>query len=81
MQPISHLLLAWKKSYQVVEKIFFRIFEISIVNAMVVYYYKNPDSQKKKDSNKKFCKILAHELVRPLIDKRAEGDNVLPGPG
>ena len=48
---------------------------------MVVYYYKNPDSQKKKDSNKKFCKILAHELVRPLIDKRAEGDNVLPGPG
>ena len=52
-----------------------------IVNSMVIYFQKNPDFQKKKNSHKKFREILAHELVQPLLDKRAEGEHVVPGPG
>ena len=48
---------------------------------MVIYFQKNPDFQKKKNSHKKFREILAHELVQPLLDKRAEGEHVVPGPG
>ena len=34
-----------------------------------------------KDGHKKFGEILAYQFVQPLLDKRAEGDDVLPGLG
>ena len=52
-QYLSYYLLR-RKTIKWWKKVFFRIFEISVVNAIVVYYYKNPDFQKKKDSHKKF---------------------------
>lgn len=47
----------------------------------MLWYYKSSDFQKKKDIHKKFQEILPHELVQPLLDMQAEGDDVLPGPG
>jgi len=54
------------------KRVFFRVFEICVVNSIVVYFSKNPNFQKKKNSHKLFRE--AYELVQPLLDRRADGD-------
>lgn len=51
---------------------FFRVFEMCIINAMVVYFDKNPNFTAKKRSHKKFGEMLILELILPLLDERAD---------
>ena len=48
---------------------------------MVIYFNKNPEFSKKRQPHKLFREILAHHLVQPILDKRAEGDCDIAGPG
>ena len=74
MRPVPHLLFAWR--------IFYRLFELCIVNSMVVYFHRNPQFKQRKQAHRLYREILAHELMQPFLDKRANGgyDN-MRGPG
>ena len=65
------------------EKVFFRLCELWIINAMVLYFAAYPDFAKQCQAHKLFRVQLAHELVQPLLDaKAAVGNNVhSPVPG
>ena len=56
------------KSIKWQKKVFFRLFELCIINAMVVYFNKNIAFSKRRQAHKLFCEILAHELVQLLLD-------------
>ena len=51
---------------------FFRVFEMCIINAMVVYFDKNPNFTAKKRNHKKLGEVLILELILPLLDERAD---------
>ena len=54
-----------------VEKsIFFRLIELCVVNAMVIYFHKNPSIALKRQAHKYFREALAHELVQELLDAK-----------
>ena len=74
MRPVPHLLFAWR--------IFYRLFELCIVNSMVVYFHRNPQFKQRTQAHRLYREILAHELMQPFLDKRANGgyDN-MRGPG
>ena len=63
-----------RKSLKWCEATLFRVFEICIINAMVVYFNKNAEFKKKKQFNKLFWEILAPELVQSLLDRRSNRD-------
>ena len=65
------------------EKVFFRLCELWIINAMVLYFAAYPDFAKQCQAHKLFRVQLAHGLVQPLLDaKAAVGNNVhSPVPG
>ena len=44
--------------------------ELCIINAMCLYFCKNPQLAKKRQAHKKFRLVLVHELVQPLLDVR-----------
>ena len=67
-----------RKSIKWWKKIFFHMFEMNIINAMVLYFTGNPELAKKRQSHKKFRVMLVHELVEPLLQKRNESTS---GPG
>ena len=60
-----------RKSFKWWKKVFFRLFEMSIVNSLVLFTHKYPEFTKKRSSHKKFREMLVHELVQPLLDQRA----------
>lgn len=61
-----------RKSLKWWVKVFFRLLEMCVVNAMCLYFAKNPLFASKRNSHKKFRQLLAHQLVQPLLDHRAE---------
>ena len=48
---------------------------------MVVYFSKNPEFKKKKQFHKLFNEMVVHELVQLLLDKQANGEYPISGPG
>ena len=67
-----------RTSIKMWKKVFFCMFELSIINAMVLYFTANPEFAKKHQSHKKFRVMLVHALVEPLLQKRNESTS---GPG
>ena len=63
------------------KKVFFRLLELSIINAMVLFFAVRPEFSKKKEKHKKFREALVHELLQPLLDQYASGNLNLPRPG
>ena len=78
-QYLSHYSLG-RKSIIWWKKVFFRLFELCIINAMVVYFNKNIEFSKRRQAHKLFHEILAHELVQLLVDKHSNGDIDVVGP-
>ena len=54
----------WKKA-------FVRLFELSVINAMVIHFHNNPDNSKKYQAHKKFRLELIHSMVQPLLNRRS----------
>ena len=50
------------------KRVFFRLLELSAVNAMVKYFHKNLNMASKRQAHKYFREVLAHELVQELLD-------------
>ena len=61
-----------RKSLKWWKKVFFRLVEMAIVNAMCVYFMKNPELAKKRSAHKKFRELLVHALVQPLLDRKSD---------
>lgn len=61
-----------RKSKKWWKKVFFRLFEMAIVNSLILFTHKHPEAQKKRRSHKMFRQMLVHELVQPLFDQKAE---------
>ena len=51
------------------KRVFFRQFELCIINAMCIYFEKYPDFRKKNNSRKIFRLTLVHEMVQPYLDE------------
>ena len=60
-----------RKSIKWWKKVFFRLFEMSIVNSMLLFFKKFPEFEKKKYSHKKFRDMLIHEMVQRYLDAKA----------
>ena len=63
------------------KKVFFRMLELCIINAMVLYFCANPDLAKKWQAHKLFRIQLVHELVQPLLNCIADGEGDIHSPG
>ena len=57
------------------KKVFVRLFELSVINAMVIYFHNYPDLGRKSNAHKKFRIALIHQLVQTLLDVRANNGN------
>ena len=55
------------------KRLFFRILEIAIINATVIFMERNPAFKKRKQSHKLFREMLLHEMFQPLLDGRSDG--------
>lgn len=64
-----------RKSMKWWKKVFFRLVELCIVNAMCLYFHANPEFAKQRQAHKKFRIMLVHALVQPLLDKRDERES------
>jgi len=58
------------------KKVFVRVFELCVINSMIIYFKKHPEFQQKYQSHKKFREMLVHDLVQPLLDKISSGEIV-----
>ena len=54
-----------RKSIKWWKEVFFHMFEMCVMNAMVLYFIANPEFAKKHQSHKKFRVMLVHEIVEP----------------
>ena len=54
--------IKWQKT------VFFRLLELFVVKAMVIYFHKNPDIALKRQAHRYFSEVLAHEQVQELLD-------------
>ena len=70
-QYLSYYALT-RKSMKWWKKVFFRLFEMCIVNAMCIFFEKNPEFAKKKNSHKIFRLELVHEMVQLYLDIRTD---------
>ena len=70
-----------RKSIKWWKKVFFCLFGLCIIKAMVVYFNKNIEFGKRRQVHKLFHEILAHELVQLLLDKHSNSDIDVVGPG
>ena len=61
-----------RKSMKWWEKVFFRLFEMYIVNAMCIFFEKKTEFGKKKNGHKIFRLKLVHEMVQPYLDMRTD---------
>ena len=64
-----------RKSMKWWKKVFFRLFELSIVNAMVLYFEKYPEMSHKRSSHRKIEKhlftVLCHHYLTFAITKKS----------
>ena len=61
-------------------RVFFRLMEMSIVNAYSLFLMKHPEFKKKKSAHKVFREALTHQLVQPLLDHYTETSENSQGP-
>ena len=54
------------------KRLFFRLLDMSIINAMILNTNIFPDKSKERQCHKKFRMELAHQLVQPLLDSYAD---------
>ena len=59
-----------RKSIKWWKRVFFRLIELCVVNAMIIYFHKNADIALKRQAHKYFREALAHELVQELLDAK-----------
>ena len=74
-QLLSYYAIA-KKSKKWWKKVFFRLFELCVINSMCLFMQKNEIFAKKKNSHKRYREMLIHELVQPLLQKRNDDEPV-----
>ena len=60
-----------RKSKKWWKKVFFRLFEMSVVNSLILFHAKFPELAKKKGSHKNYRKMLVHEMIQPFLDDYA----------
>lgn len=54
------------------KRLFFRLLDMSIINAMIVYINLYPEKKEERLSHKKYRLELVHQLVQPLLDSYAD---------
>ena len=54
------------------KRLFFRLLDMSVINAMILYVNIFPEKGKERQCHKKFRMELAHQLVQPLLDSYAD---------
>ena len=80
-QFLSYYALS-RKSKKWWKKVFFRMVEVSVLNAMVLYFKVHPALQNHRQAHKAFRHTLVHQLVQHLLDARASPLVFTPpGPG
>ena len=52
------------------KKLFFRLVELGIINAMIIFVKLFPDMLPKRRRHRVFRTVLIHEFVQPLIDEK-----------
>ena len=50
------------------KKVFFRMVELAVINAMVIYFDIHKDFAKSRHPHKKFRINLSHQLVQPYLN-------------
>ena len=72
-----------KKSKKWWKKVFFRLLEISVINACILYMKFHPSFASNNRKHKYFRHLLIHEMVQLFLDARAnpETTNMLSTPG
>lgn len=71
-QFLSYYSLCSRNSSKWWKKVFLRLFELAVVNAMCIYKEKHPRFSKSRNAHLKFREALVLELVQPLLDQREE---------
>ena len=56
------------------KKVFFRMVELCIINAMCLYFISNPDFAKKRGSHKRIRTLLVHEMAQKYLDLREDSE-------
>jgi len=74
-QYLSYHSLTKRKTLKWWKKLFWRLIDICILNASVIYKINNPDSTIK--TNHQFRLALIDELVQPLLVAKASGQSAL----
>ena len=59
-----------RKSIKWWKIVIFRLIELCVVNAMVIYLHKNSDIASKRRAHKYFREALAHDLIQELLDAK-----------
>lgn len=62
--PFNRRTMKWWK------KVFVRLVDLAVINAMVIYFEQNPDLKSKYQSHKKFRIALIHALVQSCVENR-----------
>lgn len=73
-QFLSYYSLCSRKSSKWWKKVFLRMFELSVVNAMCIYSEKHPIFAKSRSAHQRFREALILEMVQPLLDQREENE-------
>lgn len=71
-QHLSYYSLTTRRTLKWWKKVFWRLVDISIVNAWIIFRHNNPESDIK--SHREFRLKLVEELVQPLLDLQADPD-------
>ena len=71
-QHLSYYSLTTRRTLKWWKKVFWRLIDISIVNAWIIFRHNNTDSDIK--SHREFRLKLIEELVQPLLDVQASTD-------
>ena len=54
------------------KKVFLRLFELCVINALCLYKIQNPNFSNSRRPHTKFREALIYEMTQPLFDKRAK---------
>ena len=70
-QYISYYTIG-RKAQKWWKKVFFRMFEMCVINSMCIYLEKNPEFGEKRNSHKLYREVLVHQLVQPYLEMKNE---------
>jgi len=59
-----------RKTHKWWKTVFFRLFEMCVINSMCIYIEKNPEFAKKRNSHTIYREILVHQLVQPYLEEK-----------